>query len=72
MQRLSVDDLQEAMKLLSVSLSEERLRIVAPSFNQVLETLRPLTKLHLPKELEPTTYLARLREVGRPERPADI
>ncbi len=68
MERLTVDDLRKAMKFLSVSLSEERLKAVADFLNQTLEGLNPLTKEHLPKELEPTSYLASLsktRENGR-------
>jgi hypothetical protein len=71
MARVSVDDLQRAMKLLSLSLNEERFRIVAPFLSLTLEGLQPLTKQSLPKELEPTTYLARLKEVGRVKRHED-
>jgi hypothetical protein len=60
------------MKFLSLSLSDDRLRIVAPFLNLTLETLQPLTKLSLPKELEPTTYLSKLREVGRTGHYEDI
>lgn len=60
------------MKLLSLSLGEERLRIVSPFLNLTLQTLQPLSKLSLPKEFEPTTYLARLREVGKAKRTEDI
>ncbi len=72
MEQITTDDLRRAMKLLSVSLSEERLQVVSSFLSQTLETLQPLAKLRLPKELEPTTYFARLREVGRPQGSADI
>jgi len=71
LQRITVDDLRKAMRLLTVSLSEERLQILTSFLNQTLETLQPLSKLHLPKELEPTTYLARLREIGRMKQSED-
>ena len=65
MERVTLDDIKKIMKLLSVSLNEDRLRTVAPFLNVTMEALQPLTKMHLPKELEPGSYLARLREVGR-------
>ena len=49
------------MKLRGLSLSDDRLRIIAPFLILTMETLRPLAKAHLPKELEPTTFLAKLR-----------
>jgi hypothetical protein len=61
MERMTVDDLRKAMKFLTLTLSEERIPTVAAFLNQVLEALQPLGKLDLPKELEPTSYLARLR-----------
>jgi len=70
--RVTVEDLQKAMKLLSVSLSEDRLQAVAPLLNQTLEALQPLSKLNLPKELEPTSYLAMLRTAEKANRPEDI
>jgi hypothetical protein len=72
LERVSIDDVRKAMGLLSISLSEDRLRIVAPFLNLTLEMLQPLNKFSLPKELEPTTYLARLKEVGRIKRSEDI
>lgn len=61
MERITVDDLRKAMKFLTLTLSEQRIPNVAAFLNQVLEALQPLGKLDLPKELEPTSYLARLR-----------
>jgi len=70
--RITVEDLRKAMKLLSFSLSEDRLQAVTPLLNQTLEALQPLSKLNLPKELEPTSYLAMLRHVEKAKRPEDI
>jgi hypothetical protein len=72
MEKVTLDDLRKVMKLLSVSLDEERLRIVTPFLNLTMETLRPLASEHLPKELEPTTYAARLKEIGTGKRLEDI
>jgi len=68
MEKVTIDDLRKVMKLLNVSIGEERLRIVTPFLNLTMETLRPLTEGHLPKELEPTTYAARLKEIGTREK----
>jgi hypothetical protein len=57
-----LDEIRKAMKLRGLSLSDDRLRIIAPFLILTMETLRPLTKAHLPKELEPTTFLAKLRD----------
>jgi hypothetical protein len=65
MQRLTIDDLQKAMKLLSLSINDERLGVVAPLLNLNIEALQVLTKDKLTKELEPTTYLAELKKLGR-------
>ena len=65
MEQLTVEDLRKTMKLLGLSLSEERLQVVAPFLNAQLEMLQPLLNLGLPKEFEPTSYLAKLREAGR-------
>jgi len=72
MERISVDDLRKSMRFLTLTLSEERIPTVAAFVNQVLEALQPLGKLHLPKELEPTSYLARLREAGRANYSEDV
>ena len=71
MDRVTVDDLRRAMKFLSFSLSEDRLQAVAPLLNQTLEALQPLSKLDLPKELEPTSYLAMLRQAEKAKRSED-
>ncbi len=68
MEELTVDDLRKAMKLFSVPLSEERLKAVADFLNQTLEGLASLTKEHLPKELEPTSYLTSLSKTRENER----
>ncbi len=57
-----MDDLQRMLKLLSVPMTEERLRFVAEFLNQNFEILKPLTRTHLPKELEPTSYLKLLQQ----------
>ena len=71
MQRMNVDDVQKAMKLLSLQISEQRLQVVTPALNQTLEALQQLTKLELPKDLEPTTFLTELKTAER-ERPENI
>ena len=68
MQRMTVDDFRKAMKLLSFKMSDEQLHVVAPVLNVNMETLQLLTKDQLPKELEPTTYLAELKKIGRVKR----
>jgi hypothetical protein len=65
MQRLTLNDLQKAMKLLSVRMSDERLGVVAPLVNLNIDTLQVLTKDKLTKELEPTTFVAELKKLGR-------
>jgi len=45
---------------------------VAPLLNQTLEALQPLSNLNLPKELDPTSYLAMLRTAEKANRPEDI
>ena len=55
--KITVDDLKKSARFLSVALSEDRLSIIADFLNQNLETLRSLTRRHLPKELEPSSYL---------------
>ena len=57
MQKLSFEDLRNAAKLLSVSFDEERLKIVASFLAQNFDMLRPLAEIHIPKDLEPTSYL---------------
>jgi hypothetical protein len=72
MERVSVDDVRKSMRFLTLALAEERIPIVAAFLNQVLEALQPLGKLNLPKELEPTSYLVRLREAGRANSSEDV
>jgi len=55
--KITVDDLKKSMKLLNISISEDRLSVIADFLNQNIEALRPLTLRHLPKELEPSSYL---------------
>ena len=57
---LTVDDLQKMMKLLNVTLNDERLKAVADYLNQNLDAIKPLAHRSLPKELEPTSYLRML------------
>ncbi len=64
MVKLTVEDLRQTMKLLTLTVSEQRLPLVADLLNQVLESLKPLTQKHLPKELEPTSYLKLLSKAG--------
>ena len=52
------------MKLLGTKFSEDRLELVAPLLNGTIEVLRPLAKIQLPKEREPTTYLRLLSASG--------
>lgn len=59
----NVDDLRRAMKFLSVPLAEERLEVLVTVLDQTFRDLQPLTRIRLEKELEPTSYLARLREL---------
>jgi Asp-tRNA(Asn)/Glu-tRNA(Gln) amidotransferase C subunit len=49
------------MKLTGVQLPEERLSVIAQALNHVIQTLQPLNKLNLPKEIEPTTSVMCLR-----------
>ena len=60
MGRFTIEDIRKAAKLLNVPFSEERLQIITTSLNQIVEILKPLSQRYLPKELEPTTYLAYL------------
>ncbi len=64
MVKLTVEDLRQTMKLLTLTVSEQRLPLVVDFLNQVLESLKPLTQKHLPKELEPTSYLKLLSKAG--------
>jgi len=49
------------MKMLTITVDEDRLPLVADFLNQVLESLKPLTLRQLPKELEPTSYVKALQ-----------
>ena len=57
---------------MTVRIDENRLDLVTTALNQALETLRPLAKLLLPKEFEPTTYLAKIKDAGRVARSENI
>jgi len=65
MEPLLGDDLRKAMKFLTLTLGEDRILTVTSSLNELMRALQPLGKLHLPKELEPTSYLGQLRRLGR-------
>jgi len=64
-----------ALKVIKFSSDPEKMRqtneyceaIYGQNVKADLETLQPLAKLHLPKELEPTTYVARIKDAGRVE-----
>ncbi|MGD0177883.1 MAG: hypothetical protein ABSA50_05740 [Candidatus Bathyarchaeia archaeon] len=71
-ERVTIDDLRKIMKLMTVRFDENRLDLVTAALNQALEMLQPLAKLLLPKELEPTTYLARIKDAGRVARSENI
>jgi hypothetical protein len=72
MERMTVEDLRRSMKLLSLRMSDDRLRVVAPILNLNMEALQLLTKDQLPKELEPTTYLAEIEKMSKVKRSATI
>lgn len=70
MGQLTVEDVRRIAKILNVPLLEERLQTITASLNQTVDILKPLSKQPLPKELEPTTYLAYLS--GRLKKPEDL
>jgi hypothetical protein len=65
MQRITLEDLQKAMKLLNLEISEERLLLVAPALNLTMDAIRLPSQVKLAKELEPITYLTELKKIGR-------
>ena len=56
MKQLTSEDLKRIMDLVSVPIKEERLKLIAPLLNQVLETISVLDEVDLPKEVEPWSY----------------
>jgi len=64
MDALSVDEVRQIRKLLTVPLSEERLLLITPALNETLKALQILASLHLQKNVEPSSYLSILRNVG--------
>lgn len=42
--RFTIDDLKKSMKFLNISLSEDRLSVIADFLNQNIEAMRPLTQ----------------------------
>lgn len=61
MKEIDADDLRTAMKVLSLSLNEERLVDLSRILNETLEAIRVLRELDIPREFEPGTYLSMLR-----------
>ena len=59
----NIDDLRKAIKFLSVPPANERLESLIPVLNQTFKDLEPLKKLKIAKEIGPTSYLDRLREL---------
>jgi Asp-tRNA(Asn)/Glu-tRNA(Gln) amidotransferase C subunit len=50
------------VKLLKISLTEDRVREVTPALLQILKLIQPLSHLDLPKEIETTTYFVHISE----------
>jgi hypothetical protein len=63
MDRVSLNEARRAIKLLKAPLNEERLPVIEPSLNLTMDIIQPLSRLYLPKEVEPNTYFAYLSKV---------
>lgn len=58
MDSLSVDEVRQIRKFLTVPISEERLLLITPAVNETLKALQILASLHLQKNIEPSSYLS--------------
>lgn len=64
---MTLDGVSKASKLLSVSLSEDRLSALLPLLNQNIQVLREGTPTaQLTKEIEPTTFLFLIKRAAEP------
>jgi hypothetical protein len=65
MRRLTFDDVKKIVAILPVPLDDSQIKEVEITLSQTLDVLQPLARKVLSKEVEPTTYLARISSFPR-------
>jgi len=53
-------DFQKTIRRLSIQIDDERMKTVTPALELSIEAIKPLMKIDIPKEIEPTSFFRNL------------